>query len=129
MDELTHRLNGIENDVKRLLTIVQNLSDTNQSNSQHIEEQAYYTLKEAVRKKYGPDASYQTIACNYFLMPCCNTNFKIIGGCRRWDFNQIAEWISVCDSDIPAYAAKYNVPLVGRLGEKYKKYIKGGTEQ
>lgn len=38
MDELTHRLNGIENDVKRLLTIVQKLSDTNQSNSQHIEE-------------------------------------------------------------------------------------------
>ena len=74
--------------------------------------------------KYGKNYPYTTASTNYALMPCGNTNFKIFSGKKMWPREEILEWLKISDSDIPEYLMRYNVPLTGRIGAKYKKYIK-----
>ena len=117
---LVSRMNEIESLILRL---THELRESRTRTSDSSSDQRYYSLREAVRLKYGPNASYTTISTNYALMPCGNTNFEVIGGVRRWRKEFIQEWIDVTDRDIPAYLERYNVPLRGRIGEKYlKKY-------
>lgn len=123
MDELSYRLNGIENDVKRLITVVERLSENNK-NQNSEQEQAYYTLKEAVEKKYGKNASYTTISTNSYLMPGANTGYKVMGGIKRWPAVIVNNWINMDDRAIYQYCIDNNIPLVGRNGAKLLKYAK-----
>lgn len=123
MDELTYRLNGIENDVKRLITVVEKLTVDKRSNKSE-QEQAYYTLREAVEKKYGKHAAYTTISTNSYLMPGANTGYKIMGGIKRWPADIVNNWINLDDQGIYHYCIEHDIPLVGRNGEKLKKYAK-----
>lgn len=119
---LINRLTELET---LILTVRREIRDLNISKNDSIPQQYYFTLRQAVELKYGRDFPYTTISTNYALMPCGNTNFKIIAGKRMWDREKILEWIKTCDSDIPSYLEKYNVPLTGRIGEKYlKKYVR-----
>lgn len=124
MDAMTYQINSLSNDVKRLITVVEHLAkDTQSSSTQEHVEQKYYTLKDAVKLKYGENASYTSISTNYALMPCCNSHYVICGGKRMWNKELIEEWLDIQDKDIPEYAQKYGVSLVGKIGEKYKKYM------
>lgn len=119
---LVARMNEIES---ILLALRRELNESVKKNTDYKPHQRYYTLKEAVELKFGKDCPYTTISTNYALMPCGNTNFEIIAGKKRWKSELILEWIETSDKDIPQYLAKYNVPLKGRIGEKYlKKYKK-----
>lgn len=115
------RINELENLILRLSREVK---ESKPKNNDSLTTQKYFTLKEAVELKYGKNAPYTTISTNYALMPCGNTNFEIVAGLRRWKSEFIWEWINVADKDLISYLAKYHVPLKGRIGEKYKKYIK-----
>lgn len=123
MDELTYRLNGIENDVKRLITVVERLSENNK-NQKSEQEQAYYTLREAVEKKFGKNVAYTTISTNSYLMPGANTGYKIMGGCKRWPAEIVNFWVNLDDRGIYNFCVENNIPLVGRNGEKLLKYAK-----
>lgn len=120
-DELmVARMNEIES---ILLALRRELKESTTKNTDSKPQQRYYTLKEAVELKFGKDCPYTTISTNYALMPCGNTNFEIIAGKKRWKSEYIIEWLDTCDKDLVKYLAKYNVPLRGRIGEKYKKYV------
>ena len=121
MDSVEYRLSLIETNLERLLTVIEKLEKEIHS-SQKIEQQ-YYTLRDAVKLKYGNTAAYTTISTNYALMPCCNKNYKVMAGKRVWTAPQIKEWLLIEDKDIPKYAEKYGVQLTGRIREKYKKYM------
>lgn len=123
MDDLTYRINGLENDVKRLISVVEKLAENSKDNKP-VQEQAYYTLREAVIKKFGPTASYTTISTNPYLMPGANTGFKIIAGCKRWPASVVNLWINLDDRGTYNYCKEHNIPLVGRNGEKLLKYAK-----
>lgn len=115
-------MNELESLILQLRREVKEVKTTNNDSLPH---QKYYTLKEACAWKFGKDTSYSTCSTNYLLMPCCNTNYEIIAGVRRWESKYIKEWLEITDKDIIAYAEKYHVPLTGRIGEKYlKKYGK-----
>lgn len=122
MDDLIiPRLNELENLILKLSREVKELK---LSNNDSLPQQKYWSLKEACKLKFG-DSSYITCQTNRLLMPCCNTNYEIIAGVRRWEFKYIKEWLEISDKDIISYAQKYHVPLTGRIGEKYlKKYGK-----
>ena len=122
-DELIiSRMNELE---RLILKLTREVKEVKSSNNDSLPHQKYYTLKEACAWKFGKDAPYSTCSTNYLLMPCCNTNYEIIGGVRRWESKYIQEWLEITDQDIIAYAAKYHIPLTGRIGEKYlKKYGK-----
>lgn len=123
MDEITYRINGLENDVRRLITVVEKLT-TEKKDSKPETEQAYYTLREAVEKKYGKNVAYTTISTNSYLMPGCNTGFKIIGGRKRWPADLVSLWVNLDDRGTYQYCVDNNIPLIGRNGEKLKKYAK-----
>lgn len=122
MEEVIYRLNKLTNEVEHLTVLVNSLTNL----EERKEEKEFYSLKEAIELKYGNSISEQTVKTNYLLQPCCNSNYVIRSGRKFWDKDKIHEWLKINDCDIPAYAAKYGVPLVGRLGEKYKKYTQGG---
>ncbi len=116
------RMNELES---LILQLRKEVKQSVQPNTDSLPSQEYFTLKEAVALKYGKNFPYSTVSTNYALMPCGNTNFEIIAGCRRWKRNLILEWLNVVDKDVVAYLEKYHVPLTGRIGEKYlKKYGK-----
>lgn len=129
-DDLMYRIGVIEQDVHYTVKIVQELKKFLNENglSRKTEEPMYYTLEEAVKRKFGSTNNLVTIRTNYALQPCLSTNYKKLNGKRVWTKDLIDEWCQVMDQDIPAYAKKYNVPLTGRIGEKYLKYAKGGNE-
>ena len=119
---LISRMNELES---LILKLRQEVRQSIQPNQDSLPNQEYFTLKEAVELKYGKNFPYTTVSTNYALMPCGNTNFEIIAGCRRWKKNLIEEWINIVDKDVVSYLEKYHVPLTGRIGEKYlKKYKK-----
>lgn len=124
MDDVTYRLNRIENSVERLLTLLNSMASasTHKADVDNV-NQEYYTLQEAIKLKYGNNCSSTTITTNYLLMPACNTQYVVMAGRKRWKAEIIREWLNIQDSDIPTYAAKYGVPLLGRIGAKYKKYM------
>ena len=110
---------------KLILQLSREVKEFKSPNSDSLSKQKYFTLKEACALKFGVSAPYTTCSTNYLLMPCCNTNYEVIAGVRRWESKYIKEWLDITDQDIIAYAEKYHVPLTGRLGEKYlKKYGK-----
>lgn len=110
---------------KQILSIKHVLQESNNHAKDSFPNQEFFTLREAVELKYGKNAPYSTISTNYALMPCGNTNFEIVAGVRRWRAPLIRDWIEVCDKDLITYLSKFNVPLTGRIGEKYlKKYGK-----
>ena len=118
---LIKRINEVESLILQLRREIKDLK-TSESNS--LPQQQYYSLKDAVLLKYGPKFSYSSISTNYCLMPCGNSHYQIFSGKRMWSREKILEWLNICDSDMPAYLERYNVPLKGRFAEKYKKYIK-----
>ena len=120
-DELIiSRMNELE---KLILQLRREVNESKPKSDDSLPKQRYYTLKEAVKLKYGPNAPYTTISTNYALMPCGNTNFEIVAGVRRWKSEYIWEWVNIVDKDVIPYLEKYHVPLTGRIGEKYlKKY-------
>lgn len=122
-DELIiSRINELET---LILQLRREVREFESSNTDSFPQQKYWTLKEACVLKFGKNAAYTTTSTNYLLMPCCNTNYEIIAGVRRWESKYIKEWLDITDQDIIAYAEKYHVPLTGRIGEKYlKKYGK-----
>lgn len=124
MDTATLQLDYLTKTVGTIYQLLESkLNDTNlTSDSQSLKTQEYYTLKDAVALKYGTTVSYSTVKTNYLLMPCCNTNYIVSAGKRMWKKEIIEEWLEIQDKDIPNYAKKYGVQLVGRLGDKYKKY-------
>ena len=115
------RMNEIEN---LILQLRREVRESKSPNNDSLSSQKYFTLREAVELKFGKNMPYTTISTNYALMPCVNTNFEIMAGIKRWKSELIREWINVSDKDLISYLAKYHVPLKGRIGEKYKKYIK-----
>lgn len=115
------RMNEIEN---LILQLRREVRESKSPNNDSLSTQKYFTLREAVELKYGKNMPYTTISTNYALMPCGNTNFEIVAGIRRWKSEFIKEWINIADKDLVTYLSKYHVPLTGRIGEKYKKYIK-----
>lgn len=119
---LVSRMNEIES---ILLALRRELKDSIPCTMDATPQQQYFTLKEAVALKYGKNYPYTTVSTNYALMPCGNTNYEIHGGRRMWKAEYIKEWLTISDKDVISYLAKYHVPLVGRIGEKYlKRYTK-----
>lgn len=120
MNQLELRIGGIENAILQLISMIEKL---NLNNNEQNTKQKYYSLKDAAKLKYGDSVSYQTIQTNYLLQPCCGVAETISAGKKLWTYEQLEEYMHIQDKDIPVYAAKYGVPLVGRLGAKYKKYL------
>lgn len=79
---------------------------------------AFISLKEAVKLKGGSD-SLATWRTNYALQPAMGTNSVRVAGVRTWAKSIVLEWLTITDEMLPAYAAKWGVPLP----EKYKKYV------
>lgn len=119
---IIERINEFE---KLIIQLRRELKESSNKSKDTLPAQKYFTLKEAVELKFGKNTPYTTISTNYCLMPCGNTNFEVIAGLKRWKSEYIYEWLNITDKDIITYLSKYNVPLTGRIGEKYlKKYKK-----
>ena len=112
-DELIiSRMNELES---LILQLRKELKESVHPKSDSFPNQEYFTLREAVELKYGKNFPYTTVS----------TNYEIVAGCRRWKAPLIREWVNVVDNMLIPYLRKYNVPLTGRIGEKYlKKYGK-----
>lgn len=115
--QLEYLTNSAEQIINRLDKLTLSLGKANVP--EVTQSQALYTLREAVKLKYGDNVAYSTISTNYALMPCCNSNYIISAGKRMWKKEYIDEWLLIEDKDIERYAEKYNVPLTGKA-EKYK---------
>ncbi len=116
-------INWMDEIEKLIKSVRKEVQESHNNTGDTFPNQEFFTLREAVELKYGKNAPYSTISTNYALMPCGNTNFEIVGGCRRWHRKFIKDWISVADKDLISYLQLFNVRLTGRIGEKYlKKY-------
>jgi hypothetical protein len=56
-------------------------------------------------------ASLTTYRQKLFLQPCCGMNYKMVGGRRCWNKEDVIAWLSITDEGLKDYAEKYRVAL------------------
>lgn len=121
--EIRDEFNIMNSKIDKLMHITEEkLASSKVGNAvtQNGELPAFISLKEAIKLKGGSD-SLATWRTNYAIQPAMGTHSVKIAGVRSWARDIILEWLTITDDMLPAYAAKWGVPLP----DKYKKYAEG----
>ena len=79
----------------------------------------WVNLETAAKLKGGSTLStYQT---RLFLQPCCGLNYRLVGGRKCWNKEEVSRWLKITDSHLKDYANEWKVEIPQTYKERSKK--------